>query len=181
MDTSLVGRDAVADRAWRALVAGAPVLVEGRSGIGKTALWRALVARAERAGWATLTCAPTEAEAALPFAALADLLRPLAAAVPALPPPQRAAAEMVLLAASGDEVVDERAVGAATRALIEAALGAGPPVLLAVDDAPWLDAPSERALRFALRRLASRGRRHPLRRPPRRRHVARLQRAGLPQ
>ncbi|WP_431891958.1 AAA family ATPase [Micromonospora haikouensis] len=156
METSLVGRDAVADRAWRALVAGAPVLVEGRSGIGKTALWRALVGRAERAGWSTLTCAPAEAEVALPFAALADLLRPLAAAVPALPPPQRAAAEMVLLAAPGDEVIDERAVGAATRALIEGAIGAGAPVLLAVDDAPWLDPPSERALRFALRRLTPR-------------------------
>ncbi|MFC5944644.1 ATP-binding protein, partial [Micromonospora harpali] len=156
MEISLVGRDAVADRAWRALVAGAPVLVEGRSGIGKTALWRALVGRAERAGWSTLTCAPAEAEVALPFAALADLLRPLAAALPARPPQQRAAAEMVLLAAPGDEVIDERAVGAATRALIEGAFGAGAPVLLAVDDAPWLDPPSERALRFALRRLAPR-------------------------
>ncbi|MFU8871662.1 AAA family ATPase [Micromonospora sp. SL4-19] len=156
MDVSLVGRDAVAGRARRALDAGAPVLMEGPSGIGKTALWRALVAGVERAGWLPLTCAPTETEAALPFAALADLLRPLAARVPALPPPQRVAAEVVLLSAHRDEVIDERAVGAATRSLIEAAMSDAAPVLLAVDDAPWLDPPSERALRFALRRLAPR-------------------------
>jgi DNA-binding CsgD family transcriptional regulator len=136
------------------------MLVEGPAGIGKTALWRALVARAERAGWLVLACAPSESEVELPFAALADLLRPLAALVPDLPRPQRVAAEVVLLSSDTDEAVDERVIGAATRSLLEAAVaGAGPavagrPVLVAVDDAPWLDRPSERALRFALRRVA---------------------------
>ncbi|MFJ6197540.1 AAA family ATPase [Micromonospora sp. NPDC092111] len=157
MDASLPGRDAVLDQAWRSLSAGASVLVDGPAGIGKTAIWRALVAEAERAGWLVLACAPTEAEAVLPFAALADLLRPLAAGVPALPPPQRAAAEVVLLASHSTEVIDERAVGAAVRSLLEAALTATTgPVLFAVDDAPWLDPPSERAMRFALRRMAVR-------------------------
>ncbi|MDQ7904982.1 AAA family ATPase [Phytohabitans sp. ZYX-F-186] len=151
MDGSLVGRDAVYERAWRALGAPGPVLLEGPAGIGKTAVWRALVAAAERAGWQVLTCAPTESEVALPFAALADLLRPLAGRVPGLPGPQRAAAEAVLLTAETAEgVADERAVGAATRSLLEAA---GARVLVAVDDAPWLDPSSERALRYALRRL----------------------------
>ncbi|WP_146167971.1 hypothetical protein, partial [Micromonospora sp. MH33] len=66
MDASLVGRDAVVERVWRALAGGAPALLEGASGIGKTTLWRALVARARQAGWTVLTSAPTEAEAALP-------------------------------------------------------------------------------------------------------------------
>ncbi|MEU0155063.1 AAA family ATPase [Micromonospora fulviviridis] len=153
MDASLVGRDAVVERVWRALAGGAPALLEGASGIGKTTLWRALVARARRADWTVLTSAPTEAEAALPYAALADLLRPLADRVPALPPPQRVAADVVLLTGDHDEAVDERAVGAATRTLLDAATGGDARVLLAVDDASWLDPPSERALRFALRRL----------------------------
>ncbi|MGW4500806.1 AAA family ATPase [Micromonospora sp. NPDC004336] len=156
MDGSLVGRDTTVEQVWQALVDGAPVLLEGPGGIGRTAVWRAVVARAERAGWLPLTCAPTEAETAVPYAALADVLRPLADRVPVLPRPQRIAAEVVLLVAEHDDVVDERAVAAATRSLVEAAVADDVPVLLAVDDAPWLDPPSERALRFALRRLTRR-------------------------
>ncbi|MGC9665331.1 AAA family ATPase [Planosporangium sp. 12N6] len=156
--TPAVGRDAVLDQARRALGPSASVLVHGPAGIGKTAVWRALVAEAERAGWLVLSCAPTEPEAGLPFAALADLLRPLTAEVAGLPRPQRVAAEVVLLSSESDETVDDRAVGAATRTLLETAVSraADTPVLVAVDDAPWLDPPSERALRFALRRVAPR-------------------------
>ncbi|ASW57844.1 LuxR family transcriptional regulator [Plantactinospora sp. KBS50] len=153
----MVGRDPVLDRARRALERGSHVLLEGPAGIGKTAIWQALVDTADRAGWLVLACAPTETETALPFAALADLLGPLADGIAALPPPQRMAAEVALLAAHPSVAIDERAVGAATRSLLAAALaGADRPVLLAVDDAPWLDPPSERCLRFALRRLAVR-------------------------
>ncbi|MFI7022171.1 ATP-binding protein [Micromonospora sp. NPDC049900] len=153
MPRSLVGRDALFDLAWRALGEPGPVLLEGPAGIGKTTLLRALVAEATRAGWSVLSCAPAECETDLPFAALADLLRPLADLVVDLPRPQRVAAEVVLLTGDSDETFDERVVGAATRTLLEAALAVGRPVLVAVDDTPWLDRPSERALRFALRRL----------------------------
>ncbi|WFE40476.1 LuxR family transcriptional regulator [Micromonospora sp. WMMD998] len=153
MDGALVGRDAVVDRVWHALAGGEPVLLDGPSGIGKTALWRALVGRAREAGWRVLPAAPTEAETALPYAALADVLRPLADALPRLPAPQRAAADMVLLTGGAAEAVDERAVGAATHTLLDGAVGDATRVLLAVDDAHWLDPPSARALRFALRRL----------------------------
>ncbi|MBF5029221.1 AAA family ATPase [Micromonospora sp. ANENR4] len=153
MDAALVGRDAVVERVWRALTAGTPVLLDGPSGIGKTALWRAVVAHAGRTGWRVLSAAPTEAESALPYAALADVLRPLADALPGLPAPQRAAADMVLLTGEHDGAVDERAVGAATYTLLDAAVTGAPRVLLAVDDPQWLDPPSARALRFALRRL----------------------------
>jgi DNA-binding CsgD family transcriptional regulator len=159
VDQTIVGRDAVLDRAWRALTDAGVVVVEGPAGIGKTAVWRALLARADRAGWSVLRCAPTESETVLPYAALADLLGPLSAAVDGLPGPQRAAADLVLLAGRGDEPadggVDERAVGAATRSLLETARhgSADRGLLVAVDDARWLDGPSERALRFALRRV----------------------------
>ncbi|SCF08411.1 regulatory protein, luxR family [Micromonospora coriariae] len=156
MRRAIVGRDEVFDQAWRLLSQPGPVLLEGPAGIGKTELWRALVAHATRAGWLVLSCAPTEAESELPYAALADLLHPLADRVTELPRPQRIAAEVVLLSGDAHEAVDVRVVGAATRSLLEAATAANshPTVLLAVDDAPWLDRPSERALRYALRRVA---------------------------
>ncbi|GLZ61450.1 LuxR family transcriptional regulator [Micromonospora sp. NBRC 107095] len=155
MRRAIVGRDEVFDRSWRLLGRPGPVLLEGPAGIGKTELWRALTARAAEAGWLVLSCAPTEAEAELPYAALADLLRPLADQVAALPGPQRVAAEVVLLSGDATEPVDVRVVGAATRTLLEVATTTHthPGVLVAVDDAPWLDRPSERALRYALRRL----------------------------
>ncbi|RIV39700.1 helix-turn-helix transcriptional regulator [Micromonospora radicis] len=149
----LVGRDEVFDQAWHALCEHGPVLLEGPAGIGKTALLRALVSKATQAGWWVLSCAPTECEAELPFAALADLLRPVAHLAADLPRPQRVAAEMVLVTRDGNETIEDRVVAAATRSLLEAALASGRRVLVAVDDAPWLDRPSQRALRFALRRV----------------------------
>lgn len=153
MDTAVVGRDAVLEQARQALRAAGAVLLDGPAGIGKTAVWRALVAEAGHDGWVVLTCAPSEMETGLPFAALADLLRPLADRAAELPQPQRNAVEAVLLAATTDEPVEERVIGAATRTLLEQAIAGAPRVLLAVDDVQWLDRPSERALHFALRRL----------------------------
>ncbi|WP_253289775.1 ATP-binding protein [Verrucosispora sioxanthis] len=125
MRGTLVGRDGVFDQSWRALREPGSVLLEGPAGIGKTTVLRELVTEANRAGWSVLSCAPTECETELPFAALADLLRPLADLVAALPRPQRVAAEVVLLLRDSDETIDERVVGAATRSLLEAALAAG--------------------------------------------------------
>jgi len=149
---AVVGRSALLDAGWAALAGGGRVLLEGAAGIGKTAVWRALVDRAEAAGSTVLSCAPTESEADLPLAALADVLRPLAPHVDALPPPQRRAVAAVLLSGETDGEVDERALAAGVRTALEAA---GERVLVAVDDVQWLDLPSERALRFALRRTAA--------------------------
>jgi hypothetical protein len=116
VESPVIGRDGVLDQAWRGLGADGAVLVEGPAGIGKTAVWRTLLARADQAGWAVLRCAPTESETVLPYAALADLLAPLADQVTALPRPQRVAADVVMLSGEPggpDEPVDERAVGAA--------------------------------------------------------------------
>ena len=150
---TVVGRDAVLDHSWRAITAQRRVLLEGPAGIGKTALLDALLAHATSNGMLVLRCAPAETEAALPLVALADLLAPLTDQTTGLPDPQRHAVQAALLLGDADSAVDERALASATRTLLDSAADrseAG--VLVAIDDAPWLDPPSERALRFALRR-----------------------------
>ena len=132
------------------------MLLEGPAGIGKTSVLDALAARARDAGLQVLRCSPTETETAMPLVALADLLAPLGAESVELPEPQRRARDAVL-AMDDSHAIDERALGSATRTLLDAAAertAAG--VLVAIDDAPWLDPPSERALRFALRRTGDR-------------------------
>ena len=152
---TVIGRDAVLDHSWQALTAQRRVLLEGPAGIGKTAVLDALLAHAATNGMLVLRCAPAETEAALPLVALADLLGPLSEESSTLPDPQRRAVQAALLLDVADAVVDERALASATRTLLDAAAErseAG--VVVAIDDAPWLDPPSERALRFALRRTA---------------------------
>ncbi|HLB62155.1 MAG TPA: adenylate/guanylate cyclase domain-containing protein, partial [Actinomycetota bacterium] len=56
-----------------ALEAPAALLLEGEAGIGKSTLWRAGLSLAQERGFRTLSCRPSEAEARLSHAALADL------------------------------------------------------------------------------------------------------------
>lgn len=150
---AIIGRDDELQTALGALEANRPVLLEGPAGIGKTALWASVVTQAQGRGWRVLSCAPAESESLLPYAALADLLTPLSERVDALSPPQRAAAQVVLLSEHSDEPVDERSVAAATRSLLASVMDDDrAPVLLAVDDAQWLDGPSARVIAFAVRR-----------------------------
>jgi DNA-binding CsgD family transcriptional regulator len=155
MTGAVVGRDAVLDQAWTVLRGSGTVLLEGAAGIGKTTVLRALVERAQTSGMVVLACGPTEIEQQLPLAAVADVLRPLDRRIDLLPDPQRDAARAALAAST--DPVDELALGAALRALVdEAAAETSAGLLLVVDDAPWLDPPSERALRFLVRRVAGR-------------------------
>ncbi|MDG4765982.1 LuxR C-terminal-related transcriptional regulator [Solwaraspora sp. WMMD406] len=153
MDDTVVGRGMILDEVRRHLAARETVILDGPTGIGKTTCWTALLRWAARDGWLVLRCAPTEAETTVAYTALADLLSPLADQVSALPGPQRAAAEVVLLRADPTGPVDDRAIAAATRVLIDRVC-ADHRVLVAIDDAHWLDPPSERALRYALRRVS---------------------------
>jgi tetratricopeptide (TPR) repeat protein len=153
----LVGREAELEAVREALAeitAPRGILLEGEAGIGKTALWLAGVAEAASGGLRVLTARPVEAETALSYAALGDLLAPLDDELADdIPAPQRHALDVALLRASpGTGAVDPRAVGAATIALLRAATRSGP-VVLAIDDVQWLDPPSAGALAFALRRL----------------------------
>jgi DNA-binding CsgD family transcriptional regulator len=137
-------------------VTPAVLVVQGEAGSGKSTLWRAGVAAAEEAGARLLSSEPSAAEATLPFTALADLLTAVLPPVAAtLPDPQREALEVaLLLRPAGDEPPTARAVGAGVLSVLRFCLEAGP-LLIAVDDAQWLDPASLDALVFALRRIAA--------------------------
>ena len=70
-----------------------------------------------------------------------------------LPPPQRNAIDVALLRADAGRAPSRRLVGTALLSILRELTSRGP-VLLAVDDAQWLDPPTAAALEFALRRLA---------------------------
>ncbi|MCA2216962.1 helix-turn-helix transcriptional regulator [Jidongwangia harbinensis] len=138
------------------LPGGATALVlNGEAGMGKTTLWHHGVANARARGYRVLLCRPAEAEAALTLSALGDLLDGVLDLVaPDLPAPQVAALEVALLCRAADDPPwPERALAAATLSAVRALARSGP-VLLAVDDAQWVDEASCRLLSYLARRLA---------------------------
>jgi predicted ATPase len=131
------------------------LVLSGDAGIGKTALWQAGLERARARGVRVLSHRAVEAEAALSFAGVAELLGGVADEVlPCLAEIRHRALEAALLidGSGGEGAVDPRAIGLAVLDSLKA-LCAGAPVLVAVDDFQWLDRPSARTLLFALRRL----------------------------
>lgn len=159
-DVGIHGRAAELARVGRFLdeAAGRPaaLLIEGEAGIGKTTLWSAGIDQARHRGWHVLTCRPVQAEAALSFSALGDLLEPVAEATfSGLPGPQRRALDVALLRAEpGPEPPDQRAVAVAFLGVIRA-LAEAAPVIIGVDDLPWLDRASASVLEYAQRRLTT--------------------------
>jgi DNA-binding NarL/FixJ family response regulator len=130
--------------------------IAGPAGIGKTTLWREGVDRAARQGWTVLTARPSGAEATLSYAALADLLDGVADAVyDELPDVQRRALDVALLREdTGTESLDGHVVAAALLSVLR--IASAEPVLVAVDDAQWLDRATAAALEYAVRRLEDR-------------------------
>jgi DNA-binding CsgD family transcriptional regulator len=153
----LVGRDAELAVLDEVLGSGRAqtLVISGEPGIGKTTVWEAGVARAQRAGARVLVARPTESEAGLAYAALTDLLADVADAVaPRLAPPRaRMLRVALLLEEPGESPADPRAVGLAVRDTLAALAQEPGGLVVAVDDAQWLDAASLAALEFALRRL----------------------------
>jgi len=129
------------------------LLVDGPPGIGKTALWRAGIEHAAKRGFRLLLARPAEAEAALAFAALGDLLGEAVDAIGALPEPQRRALRVALLLdAPAGAAIETRSLCVAFLGLLRE-LSSDGPLLVGVDDVQWLDRPSASALVFALRRI----------------------------
>src|SRR4051812_26824164 len=123
----------------------------GEPGIGKTALLDHTAAAAD--GMRVLRARGVESEAEVPFAGLAELLRPALGELDRLPAPQ-AEALAGALALGPPAATGRFAVGAATLSLLSAFAEEAPLALL-VDDAHLLDGSSGGALLFAARRLVA--------------------------
>ena len=130
-------------------------VISGEAGAGKSTLWRAAVTAAASNGTRVLRSEPSAIEADASFAGLADLLAAELPEVAAdIPPGSREALEVaLLLRPAGPAAPVAHAIGLAVRMVLNSLMQSGP-VLLAVDDAQWLDAGSLEALSFALRRLS---------------------------
>jgi hypothetical protein len=157
---AVIGRDAELDfvAAFLDEVAGDPagLVLSGDAGIGKTILWQEGVEQARERFAHVLTCRGVEAEAALSFAGLSELLSgALGDAIDSLLPPRRRALEVALLLAEpGDAPPDPLAIGLAVHDVLHTLAQQGP-LLVAVDDVQWLDPGSAGVLEVALRRLRS--------------------------
>lgn len=131
------------------------VMLVGPAGAGKTTLWRAAVGRARARGRRVLEASPARAEARLSYAALGDLLSTLDdIAWAPLPGPQRRALDVALLRADpGGQAAEARAVAVGLVTLLRSLVLDDAPLVVAIDDAQWLDGPSSAAIAYALRRL----------------------------
>ncbi|MBB5923512.1 DNA-binding CsgD family transcriptional regulator [Actinoalloteichus hoggarensis] len=147
--TEVSALDEVIARARRGY--GGAVVLRGEAGAGKTALLDAVVERAESTR--VLRACGVESESDLAFAALHQLLRPVAGLLDTLPGPQRDAVRAALgHAAHG--VGDRFLLGAGVlSALVEAAGQEG--LICVVDDFHWIDRASADSLLFAARRLGT--------------------------
>jgi len=155
---SLIGRDddlgyltAFVDRA---AFSGGALLLSGEAGVGKTVLLDAAAAHAEKAGSRVLRAAGAEFEGAVSFAGLHQLLHPLLGQARGLSAAYRRALEVALGVRAGSSPDQLMLSNAALELLVQAAEDG--PVLVVVDDLPWLDRASAVVLGVVARRLAGR-------------------------
>ena len=135
----------------------AALLIEGEVGIGKTTAWVAACEEARLAGFRVLSARASKDESRFAFGIASELIADVEPeVVNSLPEVQRVAAERNLLHVPDERALgDRRAVVAAFTAIVRK-LSDASPVLVAVDDAQWLDADSRDLLAFAARRLRGR-------------------------
>ncbi|MCZ7588319.1 MAG: AAA family ATPase [Gaiella sp.] len=153
----MIGRERELEQARGLLAAVAggscALVLAGEPGIGKSTIWAAVLEDAETLGHRVLAARPSQAEAELPFAVLTDLFARIdETAVGDLPGVQRDALEQALRRRPRAATVDPTSVALATLGTLRA-LAAVRPTIVAIDDVQWIDAPSLRALVFALRRV----------------------------
>jgi tetratricopeptide (TPR) repeat protein len=159
LQTAVVGRETelAAATSFLARIAerAEGLVIEGEAGIGKTAVYQAVVDDAADRGYVVLRCAGEETEARLSFIGLTDLtagvLDEFAAPLPRL---QVEALEVAVSRrrVDADSAPDPKAVGIALRSLL-ANVAAHSPVLIAVDDVGWLDDSTLSSLAFIARRV----------------------------
>ena len=150
----LVGRSSESARIDRLLNevrggAGGALVVLGEPGIGKSALLQ--YAERQAADMKRLSILGVAAEAALPYAGLNELVRPVLWGLQALPARQSRAIRLAL-GVGGDGTTDALAVYAGVLALL-AEVASREPLIIIVDDAHWLDIETVNALAFVARRI----------------------------
>lgn len=154
--TALAGRDAdlAVIRAFVAesSVLGRALLLSGEPGVGKSALLDAARDMASAAGIRVLHAVGAELEADVSFAGLNQVLLPLSEDLGQLSATHRAALGVALGLAHGTQP-DRLLVSNAALALLRQAAAAAP-LLVIVDDLPWIDRASSLVLGFVARRLA---------------------------
>jgi len=129
-------------------------LILGDPGMGKTVLLAEAARAARSAGLRVLAAAGRESEQDLAFAGLYQLLRPVLDRVAGLPARQAEALRGALALSEDPGPPDALLTGIAVLTLL-AELSDDVPLLVAADDAQWLDRASLDALVFAARRLES--------------------------
>ncbi len=140
----------------RTAIGSVGFLIEGEPGIGKTTVVIEAIREASARGYRVIQVRPAEAEADLSFAGLGDLLGGVFDEISeALPPPQRHALETALLLREADTPADPRSTASALLSALSI-LSSRAPLVIAIDDAQWMDRASRRALEFAARRLPQR-------------------------
>jgi DNA-binding CsgD family transcriptional regulator len=131
------------------------LVIRGEIGVGKSALLQDAATRATELGMSVLRCRGLESESQLPYAGLADLLRPIGTLIQQLP--STLAAELAGALAIGPPAGGNRfAVYLATLDMLSRASDDAP-VLVNVDDLQWVDRSSAEAVLFAARRLQAEG------------------------
>ncbi|HSO30616.1 MAG TPA: AAA family ATPase [Candidatus Sulfomarinibacteraceae bacterium] len=151
-------REAAAVARFVERVPSGPVglLIEGEPGIGKTTVLSEAIRAANDRRYRVLQARPSEAEADLSFAALGDLVAgDFDHVKDGLPAPQRQALEVALLLQEADEPADPLTTANALLTALTILSNDGP-LVIAVDDAQWMDQASKRALGFSVRRLPQR-------------------------
>ena len=162
MAAEVVGRgvELAAVEPFLARAAGglAALVFEGEAGIGKSTIWEAAVETASARGWRVLSARPARSEQALTLGGLTDLLDGIDDdALADLPAPQRRALEIALLRVEPTGTAPEqRTLSVAVAGLLRLLARVDRPVLLAIDDAQWLDDSTAAILAYALRRPADR-------------------------
>ena len=151
----LVGRGAELDR-MRAFLAtartdGGALLVTGEPGVGKTELLGAASEAASAGGTRIIRAAGVEFEAGMSFSGLNQILLPLLDALPQLPAVHRDALNVALGFGEGAPPVRLVVSNAALVLLRQAATAR--PLLVVIDDLPWVDRASAGVLSFVARRL----------------------------
>jgi DNA-binding CsgD family transcriptional regulator len=135
----------------RAAGSGGALLLTGEAGVGKTVLLAEAARYADAAGVRVLRAVGAQFEVAVSFAGLHRVVYPLLGEIPALSVTFRKALDVVLGVSEGPPP-GQLLVSNALTALLERA-SAERPLLMIIDDVPWLDRASASVLGILARRL----------------------------